>query len=93
MHVRIRMGTIKGKCSCQVENNRGNGNTGSTYHSVASRRMSSLNIGSNSTSAGLIVMERWSCGLVGGAILNDDCGHSAVIPAGALSARVEGRLF
>jgi hypothetical protein len=65
------------------------------HHSVASRRMSSLNIGSNSTSAELMVKERWSCGLVGGAILKGDCPVCCRDATGAcdLSVEVDGRLL
>ena len=78
--VRVGLDAIRHRMKC------------STYHSVASRRISSLNMGSNSTSAELIVRERWTCGLFGGAMMKDGC-CCRDEAAGLLSAEVDGRLF
>jgi hypothetical protein len=93
MNVLVRFGTIEEGCSCLIGNNWGEEEEVSTHHSVASRRMSSLNMGSNSTSAELIVNERCSRGLFGGGMLNEGCGCMLVIVAGDLSIDVEVRLF
>jgi hypothetical protein len=93
MNVLVSFGTIEEECSCLIGNNWEEEEEVSTHHSVASSRMSSLNMGSNSTSAELIVNERCSCGLFGGGMLNEGCGCKLVVAAGDLSVDVEGRLF